>query len=229
MRATQADIRKRLIDRIQSGEWPLGSRIPDESDLAEEYGCARATMNRALQALATEGLVIRKRKGGTRVSLRPVRHARVAIPVIRDQVEALGETYTHRIVTQETRLPPETIRDTLQLHAQQDALFIETLHCADDRPFAFERRWVNLDAVPDIRNAPLETISANEWLVQTVPFSDGQVTFTAVALDTALAVLFDTAPRTASFTIYRTTQIDDRFITAMTLHYQPGYELRTAL
>ena len=49
-----------------------------------------------------------------------------------------------------------------------------------DAPFAFEERWVNIKAVPTIIDAPLDTISANEWLVKTVPFSSGDVMFSAV-------------------------------------------------
>ena len=60
-------IRQMLKGRIESGEWELGALIPRELALAEEYNCARTTINRALQALADEGVVVRKRKGGTRV------------------------------------------------------------------------------------------------------------------------------------------------------------------
>ena len=229
MSATQEEIRRQLIDRIQSGEWSLGSLIPAEADLAREYGCARATMNRALQGLANDGLVVRKRKGGTRISLRPVRHAKVAIPIIRDQVEAMGETYSHHLVALTSKTAPLPIRTRLQLTKSVHALWVETVHKANGQPFALERRWLNQDAVPEINSAPLDDISINEWLVQTVPFSDGDVTFTATKLDASLAKTLGAATGDASFTIERTTWIEQHVITTMTLHYRPGYALKTAL
>lgn len=226
---THNDIRENLIGRIQSGEWALGSRIPAETELAKEYGCARATMNRALQGLANEGLIIRKRKGGTHVSSHPVRQAKVSIPIIREQIEAIGQRYSHRLVLLEPKPAPSIIQSQLQLDANTQAVFMETVHMAGSQPFALERRWVSLQSVPDILNAPLEDISANEWLVKTVPFSNGDVTFTAHALDASDADLFGVSEGAASFTIDRTTWIGQQFITTMTLHYWPGYRLQTSL
>jgi GntR family histidine utilization transcriptional repressor len=41
--------------RIADGDWKPGELIPGEVDLADEFGCARATVNRALQDLADAG------------------------------------------------------------------------------------------------------------------------------------------------------------------------------
>ena len=70
--ATHQGIREAIRARIVAAEWDLGERIPGEVDLAEEYGCSRTTVNRALQTLADEGVVERKRKGGTRVRPLPL-------------------------------------------------------------------------------------------------------------------------------------------------------------
>ena len=45
--------------------------IPGEEALAREFGCARATVNRALRDLAEAGVLERRRKAGTRVALQP--------------------------------------------------------------------------------------------------------------------------------------------------------------
>ena len=60
-----------VLERIQNGIWPEGELIPTECDLAAELGCARATVNRAMQALAENGVVERRRKVGTRVAIHP--------------------------------------------------------------------------------------------------------------------------------------------------------------
>jgi GntR family transcriptional regulator len=47
------DIRR----RVETGEWPPGTRVPSEDSLTTEYGCARATVRRAIYLLRDEGLV----------------------------------------------------------------------------------------------------------------------------------------------------------------------------
>ena len=42
---------------IISGEWPVGTRIPSEPELAEQLGVSRASVRSAIQRLSTLGLV----------------------------------------------------------------------------------------------------------------------------------------------------------------------------
>jgi DNA-binding GntR family transcriptional regulator len=46
-----------LRARLESGEWQPGEQLPSVARLAAEYEVARATVARALHALAGEGLV----------------------------------------------------------------------------------------------------------------------------------------------------------------------------
>ena len=80
-------VQAEVLRRINAREWKPGDFIPNEAELAIEFGCARATVNRALRALAESGLLDRRRKAGTRVSLNPVRKATLDIPVIRYEIE----------------------------------------------------------------------------------------------------------------------------------------------
>jgi GntR family transcriptional regulator, histidine utilization repressor len=222
-------IRQSILERIQSGEWALGERIPGEAMLADEYGCARVTINRALQGLANDGLVVRKRKGGTRVCDMPVRQAKFNIPIIREQVESLGSAYSHKLTRRAEKAPPAAIRIRLGLSAETKVLHLDTVHLADGRPFAFETRWVNTRVVPTIMDAPLDTVSANEWLVQTVPFSGGDVVFSAVNADKVVASALNVREGAAVFMIDRTTSLAGDFITTMKLYDREGYQLHSRL
>lgn len=51
-----------LRQRVQSGEWPAGTRLPSETDLAHEYAVGRNTLRDALAVLRTEGTI----RGGGR-------------------------------------------------------------------------------------------------------------------------------------------------------------------
>src|SRR5262245_62551455 len=59
-----------LREKIVSGAYAAGSRLPTESELIRIYGVGRITVRQALTALAKEGLIERKRRRGTFVTER---------------------------------------------------------------------------------------------------------------------------------------------------------------
>lgn len=208
------DIRAEVQGRIRGGIWPLGSAIPHEEALAQEFGCARATVNRALRTLAAQGVLERRRKGGTRVLAVPVRKATVSIPVIRAEVEALGRVYSHKIIWQDM--------------AQGNILHLETLHMADAKPFAHEVRELHLDVLPPPPD--LRAISINEWLVTTVSYATGDIAFAATGADAGQAKALWVPTGTPLFTTTRVTRNGaGAIITRVLLAHGPGYQLRTQM
>ncbi|MER7718442.1 FadR/GntR family transcriptional regulator [Streptomyces flaveolus] len=71
-----------LRQQIASGEWPVGSRIPTETELVEQLGVARNTVREAVRALAHNGLLDIRQGSGTYVvatsELAGVMHRRFA-------------------------------------------------------------------------------------------------------------------------------------------------------
>jgi len=59
-------------NRIASGEWPVGTRIPNVDELAAEFAVARGTMREALGLLEQEGLLERLRAKGTFIRNSPI-------------------------------------------------------------------------------------------------------------------------------------------------------------
>jgi GntR family histidine utilization transcriptional repressor len=47
MKTDFRELKVEMRQRIMAGVWPLGTMLPNEVDLAEEFDCARATVNRA--------------------------------------------------------------------------------------------------------------------------------------------------------------------------------------
>ena len=61
-------ISDRIRDRIESGEWALGQRIPGEHELAEGLGASRNTVREAIRSLVHAGLLDARPGDGTYVS-----------------------------------------------------------------------------------------------------------------------------------------------------------------
>ncbi|MBR7174340.1 MAG: GntR family transcriptional regulator [Clostridia bacterium] len=60
-----AQIMERIRQDIFLGTYPIGSRIPAESELEIRYNGSRVTVRRALQELTAAGLLERKQGKGT--------------------------------------------------------------------------------------------------------------------------------------------------------------------
>lgn len=58
---------REMLARIEDGRWPVGTRLPNEFVLAEEFGVSQGTMRRALIALENLGHLRRKPGRGTEV------------------------------------------------------------------------------------------------------------------------------------------------------------------
>ncbi|MGV9798563.1 GntR family transcriptional regulator [Mycobacterium sp. NPDC003449] len=61
-------IRSEIEARIRSGELKPGTRLPAEVELQKEYGVSRATVQKAVNELASSGHVVRHRGRGTHVA-----------------------------------------------------------------------------------------------------------------------------------------------------------------
>jgi GntR family transcriptional regulator len=58
-------LRELLREKIESGEWQPGYRLPTESELTVEFGVSRGTVRQAMQLLENQGLVERSQGRGT--------------------------------------------------------------------------------------------------------------------------------------------------------------------
>jgi len=61
------DLARKLTEEIAGRRYALGSLLPKEVDLAEQYGVSRQTVRAALDILQERGYVSRKKSVGTRV------------------------------------------------------------------------------------------------------------------------------------------------------------------
>ncbi len=61
-------IKALITHRLVAGEWKPGEAIPSEFELATRYGVSQGTVRKAIDALATEFIVIRRQGKGTFVA-----------------------------------------------------------------------------------------------------------------------------------------------------------------
>lgn len=225
VRLAWTDVRDEIRARILDRHYGPGDKLPRDQDLAEELGCARATVHRAMQDLSLAGLIERRRKGGTHVKADPVTRTTFDIPITRREVEQRGCVYGYQLISTTRVATPLSIMAKFGLHQRRDMLRIKALHLADNRPFILEDRWVDILSTPGILDVDLARQSANEWLVHNRPYSRLDVRFSAKIADDVSADLLSTDTGCALFVIERTTWNADDPITTVEALAAPGYQL----
>ncbi|MGJ8609796.1 MAG: GntR family transcriptional regulator [Octadecabacter sp.] len=227
MKATYKDVKSDILTKIVKGVWGPGDLVPNEVDLAVTYGCARATVNRAMRELADDGLIERRRKAGTRVRMTPVRQARFDIPLVRDEVEEKGATYRYSLVSREMHVAPDWLRARIQLPDGGKALHLVCMHYADDIPYEHEDRWINLSALPAAANEDFSAECPSEWLLSTIPFSEAEINLSAGLADQKLSNYLACSVGDPVFSVERSTWWEGDAVTYVRLSYRPGYRLTT--
>lgn len=222
-RAVQAEILRRITD----GPWGPGALLPSESDLAVDFGCSRATVNRALREVAALGLIDRRRKAGTRVRMAPRRQARFEIPLVRAEVEAAGAVYRYALVQHETLPAPDWLRARLNLPPDASVVHLVCMHYADGAPYQLEDRWINATALPQAEQQDFSSRGPNEWLVAAVPFSEVEISFQAIAAEASEVAHLNHRPGDPVFHVKRTTWWQGVAVTHVGLSYRAGHRMTT--
>jgi GntR family histidine utilization transcriptional repressor len=210
-----------LENRILSGEWPPGHRIPFETELTEIYGCSRMTVNKVLTQLAAAGLIERRRRAGSFVVQPRSEAAVLAIQGIGAEVEALGLTYRYELLVRRERKALAVEVRQLDLDPKTSFLSLACRHFAGGAPFCLEERLISLDAVPQVRQADFAQEPPGAWLLKRVPWTVAEHHIKAVGVrgDTASRLALDAG--TACLVVERRTWRGDQLVTTVRFTY-PG-------
>ena len=224
-RLSWMDVRDEIRARILNRAYAPGDKLPRDEDFAAEFACARTTVHRAMQDLSLAGLVERKRKGGTHVRTDPVTRATFDIPITRREVEQRGAKYNYQLVSRDQAETPIAVMACFGIQQPAQMLHVKALHMADNRPYIFEDRWIDIKSCPEILHVDLTRESANEWLVRNKPYSRIEVRFSAMNADGEIAKHLATPVGAALFVIERTTWIGEAPVTTVQAVAAPGYQL----
>jgi GntR family transcriptional regulator len=176
---------ERLRQRLESGEFPVGSQMPTEDELCAEYGVSRYTVREALRLLERNGYVQRKRRAGTRVL------ARSPGGVYRHMTSS-GSDLLHYV--QETTIdfsPPQRIQTDRTLARLLGCEELRQWHLLegirlgdDDRPVGVVEVYVDAQRIEMPGDVNFGELPVYQWLAKTY-----QIHASAVSQDISAVIL----------------------------------------
>lgn len=144
-------IHQDLLAQIESGRLGPNDRLESEPALAAHYGVSRMTVRQALDQLASDHVVVRRRGSGTYVSATPVHSRRLSrLGPFHEEV-GLGEKAVRTDVKfQGAVQPPDDVRQRLELKPRQKAVRLLRLRLVDRTPAAIQESWLALSLAPGL-------------------------------------------------------------------------------
>jgi GntR family histidine utilization transcriptional repressor len=210
-----------LAQRIAGGAWGPGTRIPSELDLTTHFNTSRMTVNKAIQSLASDGVLQRRRAIGTVVAERAQERPVFEIWDTADIITRAGGVYRYRLLESAVVKDDQAKRDLLDVGRNTPLLWMRCLHLSGDTPFQLEERLVNIDAAPGVTSQPLETTAPGPWLLAHVPWTQAEHTISASAAGPAESEALALALNTACLVVERRTWNGDVPVTLARL-WHPG-------
>ncbi|MDO5606802.1 MAG: GntR family transcriptional regulator, partial [Paracoccus sp. (in: a-proteobacteria)] len=225
---TWKEVQAEVLRRIRSGRWRAGQLIPTEHQLAEEFGCARATINRALSELAADGIVVRRRRVGTRIAATPVADAGPEAETIRDEVEAIGAAYGYSKIGHEMVRASTEIATIMHLPGAAPLIRYRALITADDAPYCVEVGYLAPQDYISVTDAMLEEAEPLEWMRRSVPHLSGRLEMLATRLSAECAEALGAEKGFPVLTLDRTLWSDGRALSHSRRVYAPGHRVSFA-
>jgi GntR family transcriptional regulator len=163
-------IHAELRDRITSGQWPAGTSLPAQRDLAGEFGVSIMTLRQAVQLLADDGLIAARHGSGTYVAARyeyDLGHLRSFAADLADQ----GAEIRTRLLAAEIITPAGEVG--ARLGGPSQVLRLRRLRLAGGRPLILQTSYLPLPLADGLDPADLAERGLYTVLAEHSPAGNG--------------------------------------------------------
>lgn len=155
-----------IRDRIRSGDLRPGDALENEISLAKTLGVSRITVRQALDNLAAQGLIVRKRAIGTFVA-QPRKSFvlnRLKLRSLTEEMAEEGLQVKARTLEQKILLPSSEIQSQLGLADGEKVILLRRLRLANGKPLCIETCYHSYADFPLLASIDLTDRSIYEIL-----------------------------------------------------------------
>jgi GntR family transcriptional regulator len=194
-----------LRSLVGSQEFPVGGQFLTERQISERFQVSRATANKALSNLVSEGLLTFRKGVGTFVRPRSLDYNLRALVSFTDEVIAAGKLPETRVLRFEevtASKASDGVAHALQASQQDRLWYLERLRLADGLPVILERRHIATRYCPRLNAKDLEGSLYKVWKERYhLEVEGAEETIRAVSIRRAEATLLGTRQNAAGLLI----------------------------
>ena len=214
-------IKKTIQQRIASGEWVAGQKLPSENDLVVALNVSRMTINRALRELTQEGLIKRVHGLGSFVAETPKHASLIELQDIALEIELGGKSHRSKILELAAVAALPEIASQMELAEGALVYHLRAVHFEEDLPLQLESRYVNPTLMPEFIRQDFNATTATAYLLKQFKPDEMEHLVCAVMPDAATRELLMMESGQPCLQLTRRTWSHDQVVTYVTLTY-PG-------
>lgn len=178
--------------RIETGKWPINSKIPTVEALSKECGVATMTIRQALDLLEAEGLIERFRAKGTFVKSRPKKDIWCEVHTDWSGLLIARENATIEIISNErnVKLPPIDLEKGVVADSYH---YLKRCHSREGSAFLIADIYLDEEIAHFIPESAYTTMTAMRLIadIPDHPIKDAWQQLTIGAADLETATLLD--------------------------------------
>lgn len=202
-------LRDQLMQRITSGDLPVGSRLSAERVLAESFNTTRITLRQALAQLESEGIIYRSNRRGWFVSSPRLTYEPVNDVSFTHYVAEQGRVPRTEVLGIEKMQASISVATALGLHSGDEVYRLRRRRFADERLVFVETIWLNSRYLPGIEQHQFESLWKLLAEKYDIRLTRKQITITPTALTGSVAAALGVNSGCPGLYITRIGKTDD--------------------
>ena len=188
-------LREVIRSKIEEGEYPPGTAIPSENQLAVTYGLNRVSVRSALAALENEGLITAVQGKGMFVNGPKTERDLETLGGYRQTMNERGKDASTRVLVKAAREAGPYYARLLELAPEDQIWFIRRVDYSGGEPVALEEIYIPCQVLPGLEEIDIGLFSIYDAYIWNGVRPDvGSQVLRITTLEPAAAKLIDLAP-----------------------------------
>ncbi|WP_313771752.1 GntR family transcriptional regulator [Neobacillus niacini] len=185
-------LREIIRTKIEDGEFPPGTAIPTENELAKTYGINRLTVRNGITALVNEGLLKRIQGKGVYVLGEKREQDLETLEGFSEMVRKKNADPSSHILTKSLRTAGHKYGRIFNINPADQIFYIKRVNYIDKEPYSLEEIYIPQYVVPELEDIDLTVFSIYEiYDFYNIGISYSQQTLDLTQLDQSDARFLD--------------------------------------
>lgn len=158
MATLYSSIKDDLLAKIKDGTYKEGDIIPPEVELAKSYGVSRPTIRQALQILANDGYIEKRKRRGTIVTKPKVSQGlTMGVRSFEEDMSREGRVVRSTVVIFKREKASEEVAANLELKPRAEVYKLVRLRYVDEKPNVFVESYIPVEPYPNFESYDFTT------------------------------------------------------------------------